>query len=395
MRRWACALVAALALVGLPAARATEIQLYPNHVLRAGGIHFHTAYSDGAPHTRPVDAYRAGLAAGMSFMAVTEHSEWLALPVEADEDCLNPTVRPATDCLITDPDGLRKWDAQQEQAATVTAEDPSGAYLALRGFEWSSPVQGHVVTLLSTNHENAYLDGGPATMEGYYRWLRREASLGGGADALGIFAHPGREAGKFEEFRYVADVDPQMTGVEVFNRGKDREYFVGGLAQALDRGWHVGAIGSADDHGPSWGRSDRARTVLVVPAGAPWNATTVRGTLAARRFYATHKSTLQLRFRAGALEMGSTVAGAPGSAVTLRVDAYDPAPGTSPITFVDLYTNGPTLVGSVAGPFTGNLAEVERTVSIPPSGETWYVAKVRTADSRNAFSSPIWLRAAP
>jgi hypothetical protein len=369
-------------------AEATDGDIFPAHALRAGGIHFHTAYSDGAPHSRPPQAYQAGRAAGMEFMAVTEHSEWLSLPVEADEDCLNPTVRLATDCLITTPDGMRKWDAQAEAAAAESTE----SFLGLRGFEWSSPYQGHVVVLGSRNYSDAIRDGG-ATMHGFYSWLGRDPALGGGSDGVGIFAHPGREAAKFESLRYDPSVDAQIVGAEVFNRGRDREYFIGGLALALDNGWHAGAIGSADDHGPNWGRTDRARTVLLVPDGTPWTEATVVDALRARRFYATHKHSLQLRFSAAGAEMGGRLAGTPGAEVSLDVDVFDPDPGTSPVTGVEVYTNGAAVVTAVENPSPGERMTLSVPSLFPAAGERWYIVRVLTADGRNAFSSPIWLRA--
>lgn len=361
--------------------------LYPDHLLKSGGFHFHSAYSDGEAGSRPADVFAAGVASGMDFMFVTEHSEWLALPVEADEDCLDPTARPATECLITSPDGLSKWETSHAAAAQVRADTPG--FLAQVGFEWSSPIQGHVVTTGSANYDTAYNDGGLLTMSGYYAWLQTDPAIGGGSDGLGIFAHPGREEAKFEDFRYDPAVDPQMIGVEVFNRGNT--YWEGGLAQALDNGWHTGAIGAVDDHGPDWGRLDRARTVVFVPS-ADWTPEALRAALEARHFYATFSHSIVLRMRANGRDMGSTLTVDPGEEVELLVEAVDPE--GAPITALEQYSNGGELVASIEGPFPDNHAVLEAVASAAGTGETWFTAAVVSGGERIAFTSPIWVRSA-
>jgi len=102
---------------------------------KTGRLHFHTGYSDGAPNSRPADAYAAGRNAGWDFMAVTEHSEWLPFPIETDEDCPDPIAdRPTQDCVISptdDRDGTRKWAGTREQARAESTDE----YLGFRGFE--------------------------------------------------------------------------------------------------------------------------------------------------------------------------------------------------------------------------------------------------------------------
>lgn len=364
--------------------------------LRWGNLHAHTAYSDGAAGSRPSDAYASGRAAGYDFMAVTEHSEWLPLPVEADEDCVDPrSHRLPQDCVMDpreEPDGLRKWDAQREQARAASTD----GFLGLRGFEWSSQYQGHVVVLGSQNYSTAYETGG-ATMHGFWEWFTRDPALGGGSDGLAFFAHPGREPETFEDFRYVPEAADRVVGVEVFNRGAD--YFEGGLPVALDAGWRVGAVGSSDHHGAKWGRAGLPRTVLVVPGDRAWTRETIRETLLARRFYATFNHALQLRVRADGREMGSTVRAAPGETVDVVVDAHDPAHDDSVVGIV-LYSNGGEPVASVELDAPDRRASLRYRATVPASGADWYVAKVRGVDGTrgpargDAYASPVWIEAA-
>lgn len=373
MRRYA-ALLAAAAMIAAPLLAAGPAASVTAYVPFSGGVHFHSAYSDGAARSRPIDVLRAGSAAGMDFMFVTEHSEWLRLPVEADSSCLTGG-RPPQDCLITTPDGLDKWNAQAQAGALAESEAPG--FLALRGFEWSSPLQGHVGVLLGSNVEDAYTDGGVATMEGLYRWLTRPAALGGGGDALATFNHPGREAGKFETFRYAPDADAQMVGLEIFNRAND---YSAELANALEAGWHVGAVGAVDEHGPAWGRSDRARTIVLAPIGAPWNAATVRDALAARRFYASQDADLVVTLDADGAPMGSRLTHPAGSPLMIAVSATDP--GGVAVSTIEMISATGTV--AFAGPAT-------TAVVAATGGETWHFFRITLANGKKAYPSPVWV----
>jgi hypothetical protein len=251
--------------------------------------------------------------------------------------------------------------------------------------------------VLHSTHFADAIENLGVTMHGFWSWFTRDVALFGGADALAIFAHPGREPQKFEGFRFVPEAAERVVGVEVYNRAN--EYFTGGLAEALDAGWHVGAIGSADDHGPNWGRADRSRTVLLVPETASREAATVRDALLSRRFYATFNHDLRLRVRAGDAEMGSRLEGPAGEPLSILVEAYDPVRDDS-IVGIELYTNGGTLLAAVEVDPPAGDAQLQFEASFPAEGEAWYVARVLGAtallgpERGDAFASPLWLRPA-
>lgn len=361
--------------------------------VRVGDLHSHTAYSDGAPDTRPADTYAACRDAGLDFKGVTDHSEWLPTPIHGDEACLDPTSeRLPQDCVaspLEDADAYRKWRATRDQAAAASTE----SFLALPGFEWSSPYQGHVVVHGTDSYATAVETGG-ATMHGFWEWFTRDPALGGGADGIAFFAHPGREPETFEDFRYVPEAADRVVGCEAFNR--DDDYFEAGLAAALDAGWRVGAVGSTDNHAAELYRPERPKTVLVTRAGEPWTRETLRRTLEARRFYATYNESLRLRVRAGDREMGGTVTAPSGSGVEVRVDAFDPGDDAAVEELV-LYSNGATEVARrrLDAPDRGASLRYEATA--PADGTRWYVAKVvgpagrHGPDRGSAYSSPVWI----
>ena len=79
-----------------------------------GSIHEHSGYSDGWPATTPATVFASGKSFGIDFLASTEHSDNLLLPVTLNEACLGAE---AVNCVGFDgANSLRKWDATQEYA---------------------------------------------------------------------------------------------------------------------------------------------------------------------------------------------------------------------------------------------------------------------------------------
>jgi hypothetical protein len=259
-----------------------------------GSIHHHTAYSDG--EGRPEDAFAAGRNARFNYLFLTEHSEWLEFPFKASEDCLD--LHDIFSCFAPLPPGKTEWEDIKDQGEM--ASDPAIPYLGLRGLEWSSPILGHVGVLLSSN----FVDNGSfaLTMDDFWAWFLLDKNVDGGSNGLGVFNHPSEEQHPvealrtFEGFRYVAEADPRMVGLEIFNENND---YSACFVRALQKGWHVGALGAADNH-DDWGRPDRSLTVLVVDVGRfeEFTPAAVRSTLKARRFYATFGRNLRLTYTA-------------------------------------------------------------------------------------------------
>lgn len=67
-----------------------------------GLLHTHTGYSDGQPGTTPSDAYASAATNGLSFAAVTEHSEAYPVPITASEACLPHEGGTLVECALAD-----------------------------------------------------------------------------------------------------------------------------------------------------------------------------------------------------------------------------------------------------------------------------------------------------
>lgn len=366
-----------------------------------GALHAHSAYSDGWPGTRPADFYASAARFGLGFMGGSDHSDSLALPTPFSEACVGQgggdVLAPAPQCLLADQvnpaDSLRKWDATAEQAAAATAANQG--FAALRGFEWSSDRFNHLNVFFSRNYTSAYSDGGQVDLGSFWRWFSRAPSLGGGADGLGTFNHPGAKqleplpGRDWEDFRYVAAADERMVGIEVFNDRKELgssggRYPEGSYARALDRGWHVGAIG-AEDLGhrkpplDDWGGPGWAKTVVIAPEATP---ASIRAALLDRSFYALGpgEGSLRLVFSVDGERMGSRLRRAPGSRLAVAAGA-----GDRTVT-LELLTSG----GRVVARRRGSL-RLRRRVS---PRERWLFVRARRGDRIVAYSSPVWIETA-
>ena len=327
-----------------------------------GDLHNHTGYSDGVGC--PQDALRQMRERGLHFAAITDHGEFF------DRDT---TVRE-----------IDKWTAVAQQVQALTDE----TFLALRGFEWSSPLQGHS-NVWGSEHYTSFHQTGDDTMGAYYEWLANAAALAN-APVLAGFNHPGREDHCFDGWAYVPALDDRIVTLECFNRGDEygEQYF-----RALDHGWHVGAIGVSDHHENDWGSPTLSRAGVLAPA---LNLAQLQAALRARRVFATRSPTLALLVAALPAPDAGLAPQLMGA--RLRLDAQTPftlgvwcddARSDSDWTRLELWTNGGTRIGFYD---TRGLRNVQWRTTIRPrlGGEQWFAVRVLEDGVPVAYSSPIW-----
>ena len=348
-----------------------------------GSLHEHSGYSDGWPGSRPQSYYDSGKSFGLDFMGGSEHSDNADLPIVASEECLNPLVAP--DCALADKvnplDSFRKWDATLEQAHAASTDSFTG----FRGFEWTSDRYGHINVYFSRNDTNAKVDGGYATMDTFYSWFTRAPSLDGGADGIATFNHPGSKslddsdpAFNWNDFAYVPAADERMVGIEVFN---DHNDFGTWFPRALDKGWHLGAVGSEDlghRRTDDWGGPSWAKTV-VLSFGRSEEA--IKSAMLARRFYAVRTPGVRLTYTLDGRPMGSRTVATEGSKLAVAATVNDPTAK------LELVTSGGRVIASGLG-----------TLSAKPkasAADRWYFVRASRAGQPIAYSSPVWVDARP
>ena len=249
-------------------------------------LHNHTLMSDGDGD--PARAFASMRSAGLDVAALTDHSTLFAI------------------------EGLSRSEWATTGALADAADDP-GRYTAIRGFEWSHPLLGHVNVWFTPSFTDL---GGSASMGALYNWVR---SAGGEAS----FNHPGREIGRFGDFAFNAGARDHFVGLEMFNRTDD--YLFDGwssgqsspLNACLNAGWRTGLSGVSDEHGTDWGYPEgKGRTGLWVTENT---RAQVQAAMRARRFFATRESGLRVDATANGVRMGGELRLLRGD-VTFTVD---------------------------------------------------------------------------
>lgn len=331
--------------------------LLPGLTLVHADMHNHTLMSDGAGD--PEKAFASMRDHGLDVAALTDHST-------VSKGLPQSLCAGDSDCQSLMGIDEASWARTAELADTAYDE---GTFVAIRGFEWSSPTLGHVNVWFSDTWTDPLHTGGAGTGEGagqfvhdefryddqslppaltsaindaisrhganagmrlFYEWLTADPArpvLGGGADGIAGFNHPGREVGRFGYFAFDPALRDRIVSLEVFNRKED--YLFEGtdrgvespLVQCLNAGWRPGLLGVTDEHGTDWG-SDAGKG-----RGGLWvtelTRAGVREALEARRFFATNVAGLRLAVvgRSGdrTATMGGTLTHEQGD-VLLKVD---------------------------------------------------------------------------
>ncbi len=416
----ATGLLAALSLQVAPASARkpspTVAELTHGYADYVGSLHEHSGYSDGWVGSTPATFYAAGKKQGLDFVGGSDHSDFLGVPLSTSGYCTpdptNPTgrdpvaqVQDTLQCPGGDPSdetkALTKWQATKDYAAAASTKD----FTAFQGFEWTSDIYGHLNGYFSTNYANAKVDGYP-TPKTFYDWLTLRPELGGGADAIFTFNHPGAKdqlkavrqgAGlpdstslNWNDFAYDPRVDDQAVGLETYNDvqeyGSTRDtnlYPEGYYAHVLDKGWHVGAVGAEDlghRRSDDWGGPSWAKTVILSTNRDP---AALKAALLARRFYAVRSGALRLGLTVDDALMGSRLTRATGD--RLHVAAAAAWPGTSGLT-LQLVTSHGVVVA------TGTDSLRAELVAAPD--QKYYFLRVLRGSSPMGYSSPVWVSAA-
>ncbi|MGH2711806.1 MAG: twin-arginine translocation signal domain-containing protein [Actinomycetota bacterium] len=330
-RPWTRALGATLGPESATAASRTS-RLFPGTTLVHADLHNHTLLSDGDGD--PANAFGLMRAAGLDVAALTDHT---TLGINDSEAC------PPGGCSLVGMNEAR-W-VQAKEFADATNVD--GSFVAIRGFEWSSPTMGHMNVWFSERWIDPLHTGGGTTGEGaaqflhqevpgadqisgeldalvrqfpsngasmraFYEWLRQPAStpgIGGGLDGIAGFNHPGREQGRFGYFAPDTRLAGQVVSLEMMNRGEDYIYegtdegFPSPMNDCLNKGWKVGILGVTDEHGTDWGTPlGKGRGGIYVDT---LTRNGVKDAMKARRFFATRERGLRIDAAANGARMGS------------------------------------------------------------------------------------------
>jgi hypothetical protein len=180
----------------------------------------------------------------------------------------------------------------------------------------------------------------------------------------------------------VPEAEDRMIGVELFNGGS--RHYESWYVRALDKGWHVGAVGAEDKHDTSWGSPALAKTMLIARDRSPG---ALYEAMYARRMYAQLGADAHIEMLAGGELMGARIARPLGSGVQIAASV---TVASGPPTRLDLISNGGAVVASEPGGVLLHNATAT-------ADERWYFVRVTApvdgTDQVVAYSSPIWISA--
>ncbi len=356
------------------AGAARDSQITQGTILVHADMHNHTVMSDGDGKAEL--AFASMREAGLDVAALTDHTTLFAI------------------------EGLSSSEWNTTGDLANAANDP-GQFTAIRGFEWSNPLQGHI----NVWNTSDFADLAKATTAAnLYNWLT--ARPGGVAS----FNHPGREVLRFNDFAYRASARNQLVGLEMFNRTDDFLFegwssgMTSPLVACLNAGWRPGLTGVTDEHGTNWGFNEgKGRSGVWVTENT---RTAVFEAMAARRSFATRVSGLRVDATANGVRMGGVLNITSGDVRFLldldRGSVWDGRqlriqvlrPGSSAPTVVDVID---ILNGTVA----------DFTVPLNANDGNWVVLRISDPSVPNgtpgpsghlcddfgvAYTSPWWLR---
>jgi predicted metal-dependent phosphoesterase TrpH len=311
----------------------------------AGNLHDHSTDSDGDTASSKVARwFKANHdQLGLDFETLTDHSDFFPLAP------LGPVTNPV-------------WARQGKLANQLTGD----GFTVMRGFEWTNDQQNHLNVIGSQNWTSRLTTGDAAlSMEPFWTWLSTKpvrdptgAGLGvGGADGLGQFNHPSEKGVlNWDDYKLHAGAAKAMATIEVIgNRAKNAHDLMNSDAgwywYALSKGWNVSPVMNFDFH--DWqgdgvianahpgrdcglkGYLTCQRTLVLARANTP---DAIRDAIRMRRTSASEMPDLWATLRGGADNawQGSTIKAAPGSTITLTVDAGS---ASQPLQSVDIVSD--------------------------------------------------------
>lgn len=323
-----------------------------------GVPHSHTSYSDGKG--LPTQAYEYARKNGLDFLIVTDHSGML------NDYKLSNDGTSIDNGLEAD-----KWELLKKEAEEINKD--YNDFLALVGFEMSTNLWGHMNVI---NSKDVIIRKTRKKVEKLYQWLCTQENI------IISVNHPNTSDNILE---YLPEFDRLINLIEVGNGSAPYEYkrMENYYYEALDMGWHVGAINGQDNHMEDWGERDNL-TVIIAES---LDADSIINAMKFRRVYSTETRTLRLCVTGNGHWMGSILELNKGDRLKLNIRAEDDAESISKIQIIS--NNGRILEENIFN--DSNIAEVNSSFIIYKDYE-WYVVKVIHSDGRWGISSPIFVQ---
>jgi hypothetical protein len=312
-----------------------------------GNLHSHTSNSDGTGE--PADAYTyARYTAGLDFLAVTDHLEQIG------------------NIPIIDPE----WSGCQDDADDATV---NGTFVGIAGWEWGSPVHGHVNVFntndLITDAVNLWYT---TDLPAFYNWVLTHAP------AFAQFNHPGDEIyfTNWNNFAYVSNaLDNVFPLIEFQTVQEATDYYELALAQ----GWHLSPVWNQDNHSADWGTKNDCRAGI-------WATSLTRQALFnainAGRTFATMDKNAKIWIDLSGTPMGGQLP----IQILMPLHLYLSDANNESWLSIQLVTKNGVLMD--LGVHTGNL---DTTFNINLTTDQWVFVRAIQADGNYLWSAPVYV----
>ena len=309
-----------------------------------GNLHGHTSFSDGSG--TPEDAFVAAKAAGMDFLAITEHNHDKADGKGVRKDGIMIATNPSLYSGSTN-----------SLVAAAGAATKNNEFVALYGQEVSTISSGNHINVFDVPAVVNVTNGDvPALLD----WVAANTTSSGQTAFL-QFNHPRAGSGEpndygrdnyASELEWVEAVGAHVRLIEILNAPalKDGIGFRANAHQTeylsyLNMGFHVGPSVGHDNHFRNWGTSTDARIGVIA---ASLTKTDILAALRARHTFASEDKNLKVIFRANGAIGGDIIQPpGPGSELDLTVDLNDPDELTAKYR-IDVYMDEPGGIASKA-----------------------------------------------
>jgi len=309
--------------------------------------HAHCVFSTG--RGTPVEAFDYARHAGLDFLILTDHNNYLTKTVQLKGN------------------ELSKWDVSRYLASRYNKKHEN--FLALIGFESKTNPFGDINIVNS----NRFFTGTVNNMQLLILWMLNNPT------AFVSINHPHKV---IEHLEYNPILNKLITSIEVGNGSSPNKYlrYEKYYYYLLDNGWKLGAINGQDNHKLNFGDDENLTCIITEEL----TITSLVDAFRNRHTYSTESKTLMTYFLINDNLMGDIIP-LDDNELQFTIFAHDPI---HKILEIDIISMGGMIIKKISNL---NLHKVKYLYNHEPRhNELWYIIKITLDNNKIAISSPIF-----
>ena len=309
--------------------------------------HAHCGFSTG--RGTPMEAFDYARHAGLDFLILTDHNNYLTKTVQLKGVELN------------------KWDTAKYSASRYNKKHEN--FLAVIGFESKTNPFGDINVINS----NRFFTGTVTNLQLLVLWMLNNPT------AFVSINHPHKT---IEYLEYNPILNKLITSIEVGNGSSPNKYlrYEKYYYYLLDTGWKLGAINGQDNHKLNFGDDENLTCVIAEELTTNSLINAFRN----RRTYSTESRTLTMYFTINNNFMGDIIP-IENEELQFSIFAHDTI---HKILEIDIISISGIVIKKISNL---NLNKVKYLYNHEPlESELWYIIKITLDNKKIAISSPIF-----